>query len=667
MKKIYLGALALAVGFSATAQSKIGATSLNVRTSKGTTPKSVSLTSEAYLKAKKSATWSEDFSNGFAGQGSNGAWTQDAALSSKGTKPEWEYRGESTTPDITTGSRGSCVGTRGPLESTTSFNGFMIFDSNFWDEPLPDGCAGTGSGEAPSPHDATLYTPSIDFSSETSVQLFFETYSRNFQGEVRIDVIADGDTSKNVGELFSLLDLGVNTATGNGDVVGIDITNWAAGHSDVKVGINFNGDYYFVMIDDLFFDAVPDYDYSLESVWNDDITEWFEYYDLPLNQSHVLAPGMTIMSRGALPVDLTMEITITEPNGNVQGPFTKVFANYPKDSLSASTYLETFKPTLIGEHTISYKVTSDFDDQDFSPNNNTAERKFNITEDLWSDAFTGPTASYYGAPDDAGTPDNVEFFQLYYTYAEAEVTGTDFLLFNDPNTPDEDVFEGDEFEVRLYSVDTAYYFANQVAEKDLAYTRLQTTTISVEESMITQGLGVPLIPVTALFDEATTIAPDNVFAVSVFNSGGGFYRPAVTLPNDNPDGSSTISSLVFSGSNNIPFTQTVRFSNVNAWQRARVEPFISVSENELASQIGDAAPNPAKGNVTVAYSLLNTSNVSMTLTDLSGKVILTQNEGTKNAGNNKLTFDVSNLEAGVYFYSVNVDGTSTTKKLVVTK
>ena len=324
MKKIYLGALALAVGFSATAQSKLGLTSEMKRTPE-TIVKKLSKKSPAYIKAKSSATWTEDFSNGFAGMGSNGAWTQTALPSSNGAKPEWEYRGESTTPDLTQGSIGSCGGAA-PISSTTSFNGFVIFDSNGWDEPTPNPCAGTGVGAAPSPHNATLYTPSIDFSGETSVQLFFEVNARNFQAEINIDVIADGDTSKAVGGVFALLDLGANTATGNGDVVGIDITEWAAGHSDVKVGFNFDGDYYYFMMDDVFFDAVPDYDYAIDAVWNDDITDWYEYRALPMTQTHLMQPGMRIVSRGALPVDLTMEITITEPDGTVQGPFTQSFA-----------------------------------------------------------------------------------------------------------------------------------------------------------------------------------------------------------------------------------------------------------------------------------------------------------------------------------------------------
>lgn len=114
--------------------------------------------------------------------------------------------------------------------------------------------------------------------------------------------------------------------------------------------------------------------------------------------------------------------------------------------------------------------------------------------------------------------------------------------------------------------------------------------------------------------------------------------------------------------------ELLQFGTVNPWVRARTtNPSVSVSENDITSLIGDAAPNPANGNVTVAYTLRNSSKVSLSLTDLSGKVIATQDEGIKNAGNNKLTFDVSSLDAGVYFYSVSINGATATKKLVVTK
>lgn len=666
MKKIYLGALALAVGFSATAQSKLGLNTQNLRTPE-TTSKTVVDKSEAYQKAKKAAFWSEDFSNGFAGQGTNGAWTQKALPSSNGAVPFWEYRGPATTPSNATGSQGSCGGVA-PLASTTTANGFVIFDSNGLDEPTPNPCAGTGVGPAPSPHNATLYTPSIDFSSETSVQLFFEVNARNFQATVKIDVIADGDTSKAVGEVFALLDLGANTATGNGDIVGIDITEWAAGHTDVKVGFNFDGDYYYFMMDDVFFDAVPDYDYNIDVVYNDDITDWYEYNHLPLSQTHLLQPGMRINSFGTQPVDLTMEITITEPDGAVQGPFTQTFADFPRDSTSANTFIDTYVPSKIGTHTITYKVTSPNDANDFNPANNTRTRTFILSNQIWSDAFSASAASFR-APEVDGAPGESEGIQTYHTFNQEMIYGIDYLIINSATAPDEATFDGDEIQVSLYSLDKDAYAAGLVPGADFKkseiFTEIQSDFITVADSMISTGT---LRIQTHAFAAPSTIAADQLFAISIYNSGGGYLRIATTSPGTNSDGSGLVRARgLLADPSAVDDDELLQFSNVNPWIRARTTSPIGVSENDITSLIGNASPNPSNGLVTVAYTLLNTSNVSLTLTDLSGKVIATQNEGTKNTGVNKLTFDVSSLDAGVYFYSVTINGATATKKLVVTK
>jgi hypothetical protein len=65
----------------------------------------------------------------------------------------WEYRGPLTTPNNEEGSRGSCIaeGTTGAvLLSETWSNGFVIFDSNWWDNP-DNPCTDENFGTGPAP------------------------------------------------------------------------------------------------------------------------------------------------------------------------------------------------------------------------------------------------------------------------------------------------------------------------------------------------------------------------------------------------------------------------------------------------------------------------------------------------------------------------------------
>lgn len=79
-------------------------------------------------------------------------------------------------------------------------------------------------------------------------------------------------------------------------------------------------------------------------------------------------------------------------------------------------------------------------------------------------------------------------------------------------------------------------------------------------------------------------------------------------------------------------------------------------------------PNPATTHAVASFTLAQRGDVTITVTDLMGRTVLSQNEGTKEAGINYNTnINVSNLNNGTYFCTINVNGTSTTSKLVVNR
>jgi len=76
-------------------------------------------------------------------------------------------------------------------------------------------------------------------------------------------------------------------------------------------------------------------------------------------------------------------------------------------------------------------------------------------------------------------------------------------------------------------------------------------------------------------------------------------------------------------------------------------------------------PNPADNNTAIQYSLKNAGAVSIMITDITGKVVYTSNEGNKAAGNHTVNVNTENMTAGVYFYTLTVDGVSVTNKMTV--
>ena len=105
--------------------------------------------------------WSEDFSNGIPS-----TWINSSV--------PWEYRGPSTTPNATVGSRGAYASAQAPIQSPSAQNGFMIFDSDYYDNYGVAGAFGTGPYPSnPSGHVGTLTTESIDLSNYSAVSAHF--------------------------------------------------------------------------------------------------------------------------------------------------------------------------------------------------------------------------------------------------------------------------------------------------------------------------------------------------------------------------------------------------------------------------------------------------------------------------------------------------------------
>ena len=77
-------------------------------------------------------------------------------------------------------------------------------------------------------------------------------------------------------------------------------------------------------------------------------------------------------------------------------------------------------------------------------------------------------------------------------------------------------------------------------------------------------------------------------------------------------------------------------------------------------------PNPAKDFATINYSIDKTQNVKVRVFDVTGKVILQQEE-TQVAGNQQVKVNLTNLPAGNYYYTIPTESTRLTSKIVHVK
>lgn len=77
--------------------------------------------------------------------------------------------------------------------------------------------------------------------------------------------------------------------------------------------------------------------------------------------------------------------------------------------------------------------------------------------------------------------------------------------------------------------------------------------------------------------------------------------------------------------------------------------------NDFKAGMLNIMPNPAKEKATVVYALDNSSNVTVSVYDLTGRLLLSNSLGKQAKGQHSTTVDLSGLSTGTFILKVNND------------
>ena len=88
-----------------------------------------------------------------------------------------------------------------------------------------------------------------------------------------------------------------------------------------------------------------------------------------------------------------------------------------------------------------------------------------------------------------------------------------------------------------------------------------------------------------------------------------------------------------------------------------------VDLNPSLSSLQQNYPNPVNGKTEIVYELANSTDVNVDITDMTGRTVLSFNEGNKPAGKHSLQVNTIGLEAGVYFYTLKAGNFIDTKRM----
>ncbi len=336
-------------------------------------------------------TW--DFANGLPTNWQTG-------ITSVNNIAQWEYRGPNTTPNTNVGARGSCAGTAYPINSVTKANGFMIFDSNYWD----DGdmvCGGLGSGVDPAPHNAWLMTNSVNLSSYPSVVLTFQQQYKHYQ-----TTVTKVELSVNGGSWIEVLSNTEAAQSPTTEWKTVNISAHAGGQSDVRLRFSFVGVYYWWLLDDITIYTPYNNDVMLN--WSGYTTNPFgvgvtPYSDLQYDQyPSVMIPAFSFRGRGTN-VGANQQTNVRLNTRVVRNGTTEVYnSNSVSQTLASNTAATMIltptytTPATIGNYKIYYDILQSESDE--NPSNDRDSLDYSIAAYTYA-RDEGPMVDSYGSTD----------------------------------------------------------------------------------------------------------------------------------------------------------------------------------------------------------------------------------------------------------------------------
>jgi len=96
----------------------------------------------------------------------------------------------------------------------------------------------------------------------------------------------------------------------------------------------------------------------------------------------------------------------------------------------------------------------------------------------------------------------------------------------------------------------------------------------------------------------------------------------------------------------------------------------SIADNTLIpteNRLYQNYPNPFNPVTQIKFALAKTANVKLSVYNVNGQLVSELANGMQNAGIHSIDFDGSNLNSGVYYYTLEVNNEKMTKKMLLTK
>lgn len=579
--------------------------------------------------------FSEDFGDTLSGNGDNGPWTREGQ---HGLIWLWDLDG----PD------GPLIENGEGLLSTTSANGFFIFDADAAD-PLSLGIDRTGY----------LVSPEMNFTDANSCiiqyQQFFNYCCYNFS-PLFIGVSNDGGDTWVDLDAIPGFTLGANNFSENPMLSNIDISPYAAGYSQVKIRFGFNPEefdgftHYFWAVDDIVIFVNPiEFDVAVNDMYLTNILEDYEYLKIPQAQANNQNFTVIVTNNGGQDqTGVYAEMTVFDPFGSPTTYYSDTIDLSPgvRDTLYLFTSL---MPDDLGLYNCNVNVISDQEIDDEFPGNNTMSKSFNTNTHIMAHEhgtfFDGSDGSRMDQ-DNPGTFKEFALGSMFKMQASAVLDGIQAQIVDSSSL-------GKVVYPVIYRVVSGGIQGVVEAVEGYSTDALLDGYTITEEDLLGDVFNIVL-------STEVTLDPDEYYMIALFteeNNQEVYYKTIVDFDTD-------LSTIRYGLDQ---FGNDNWFNAYNFTPAIRLNFDISLGINDLDGEISKVKsyPNPATDYIQIDFSTKSGEYVSLRVYDMTGKMIIDKAIGNVPTGDQHLRIDLNGINSGMYFYELQQGKSVITDKFIV--
>lgn len=389
-------------------------------------------------------------------------------------------------------------------------------------------------------------------------------------------------------------------------------------------------------IDDVALTTNADNDMTAESfVWG---SAGLNYHMIPLSQQTAIDFTTNARNNGiATQTDVQLNVDIT-------GAATYSASSPAGVSITAGNYdslvVAPFTPNGVGTYDFTWGVTQN-EVEDIPADNDNPDISFEVTDFI----YARDRGTQEGTISNAG--DGFVLGSYYDVFAADNLYSIDVQIASTATV-------GSLITGRLYSLDL-----NAATIDDLFILEDQSIEYELTSSDIGQIINLDLL---ASGTSGYPLVAGETYFIAVGSDGDGGQSTGVAV-----------------GSTSDPIPQTCFIFDAaegptGTWFLAPGTPMVRMNLDPTSNNVGieeqsqlfgaEVYPNPATDNVSVRYITGVASEVTIKMTDITGKVVAEFEEGTKTEGMHELNVNTSSFAEGVYYVTIASGNSILTKKVV---